>query len=106
MKIFSDNAGEILDQYSRDFEQSYIQTLRMRHGTKLVNSNNVYQELILADKQHIHMNVTHWMTLTEFVQCLGKAGRCVVEETDQGWFFVSCIGEVCSGGNGPGMVLR
>lgn len=85
MKIFSDNAGGILDQYSKDFEQSYIQTLRMRHGTKLVNANNVYQELI-ADKQHIHMNATHWTTLTEFVQYLGKSGKCVVEETDRGWF--------------------
>jgi DNA/RNA-binding protein KIN17 len=85
MKIFSDNAGGILDQYSKNFEQSFIQTLRMRHGTKLVNANNVYQELI-ADKQHIHMNATHWTTLTEFVQYLGKAGRCVVEETDRGWF--------------------
>jgi DNA/RNA-binding protein KIN17 len=85
MKLFSDNAGGILDKYSKDFERSYLQALRTRHGTKLVNANNVYQELI-ADRQHIHMNATHWTTLTEFVQYLGRSGTCVVEETDRGWF--------------------
>ncbi|KAL3907761.1 MAG: hypothetical protein SGILL_008743 [Bacillariaceae sp.] len=84
MKIFSDNAGGILDQYSKEFEQNYIQTLKMRHSTKQVNANNVYQELI-ADKQHIHMNATHWTTLSEFVQYLGKSGKCAVEETERGW---------------------
>jgi DNA/RNA-binding protein KIN17 len=84
MKLFSDHAGTILDQYSKEFEHSYLATLRMRHGTKQVNANNVYQELI-SDKQHIHMNATHWTTLTEFVQYLGKTGKCVVEETDRGW---------------------
>mmetsp|Transcript_41346 Transcript_41346/g.99026 ORF Transcript_41346/g.99026 Transcript_41346/m.99026 type:complete len:479 (+) Transcript_41346:101-1537(+) len=85
MKIFSDNAGGILDQYSKDFEKSFMTTLRMRHGTKKVNANNVYQELI-QDKQHIHMNATHWTTLTDFVQYLGRTGKCVVEETERGWF--------------------
>jgi DNA/RNA-binding protein KIN17 len=84
MKIFSDNAGGILDQYSRDFESMYLQTLKMRHGTKQVNANNVYQEVI-QDKQHVHMNATHWTTLTEFVQYLGKTGKCMVEETERGW---------------------
>jgi len=85
MKIFSDNAGGILDKYSKEFEKSYLATLRMRHGTKRVNANNIYQELI-SDKQHIHMNATHWATLTDFVQYLGKTGKCVVEETERGWF--------------------
>ena len=85
MKLFSDNAGGILDKFSKEFEQSYLTTLRMRHGTKQVNANNVYQELI-SDKQHIHMNSTHWTTLSEFVQYLGKSGKCVVEENERGWF--------------------
>jgi DNA/RNA-binding protein KIN17 len=55
MKLFSDNAGGILDKFSKEFEQSYLTTLRMRHGTKKVNANNVYQELI-SDKQHIHVS--------------------------------------------------
>ena len=85
MKIFSDNAGGILDQYSKDFEKFFMATLRMRHGTKRVNANNIYQEVI-QDKMHIHMNATHWTTLTDFVQYLGKLGKCVVEETERGWY--------------------
>jgi DNA/RNA-binding protein KIN17 len=85
MKIFSDNAGGILDQYSKDFEKFFMSTLRMRHGTKRVNANNIYQEVI-QDKMHIHMNATHWTTLTDFVQYLGKLGKCVVEETERGWY--------------------
>ncbi|CAJ1944367.1 unnamed protein product [Cylindrotheca closterium] len=84
MKIFSDNAGGIMDKFSKEFERSYMQTLRTRHGTKKVNANNVYQEVI-SDKGHIHMNATHWTTLSEFVQYLGKCGKCVVEETERGW---------------------
>mmetsp|Transcript_26581 Transcript_26581/g.64805 ORF Transcript_26581/g.64805 Transcript_26581/m.64805 type:complete len:428 (+) Transcript_26581:91-1374(+) len=84
MKIFSDNAGGIMDKFSKDFERTFVQTLRMRHGTKKVNANNVYQEVI-SEKGHIHMNATHWTTLTEFVQYLGKTGKCVVEETERGW---------------------
>ncbi|VEU40679.1 unnamed protein product [Pseudo-nitzschia multistriata] len=89
MKIFSENAGGFLEQYSKEFEQSFMTNLRMRHGTKKVNANNVYQEVI-SDKQHIHMNATHWTTLTEFVQYLGKTGKCIVEENHSdgtgGWY--------------------
>ena len=50
-----------------------------------MNANNVYQELI-QDKEHVHMNATKWTTLTDFVQYLGKTGKCVVEETERGWY--------------------
>ncbi|KAL3941156.1 MAG: hypothetical protein SGBAC_004438 [Bacillariaceae sp.] len=84
MKIFSDNAGGIMDKFSKEFERTYMSTLKMRHGTKKVNANNVYQEVI-SESGHIHMNATHWTTLTEFVQYLGKTGKCLVEETERGW---------------------
>ncbi len=85
MKIFSDNAMGIMDGMSKEFEKHYMDTLRQRHGTKRVNANNVYQEVI-SDKHHIHMNATKWATLTDFVQYLGKMGKCVVEETERGWY--------------------
>ena len=79
MKIFGDDASGFLKRYSENFERSFLTTLRMRHGTKKVNANNIYQELI-ADKEHIHMNATHWTTLTDFVQYLGRSKKCLVEE--------------------------
>jgi len=93
MKIFGDNASGFLNQYSNEFEKAFLTCLKMRHGTKKVNANNVYQEVI-ADKQHIHMNATHWTTLTDFVQYLGKSKKCIVEQntTDgNGGWMVSYI---------------
>ena len=85
MKIFSENARGIMDGMSKEFETTYLETLRRRHGTKRVNANNVYQELI-QDRHHIHMNATKWATLTHFCQYLGKTGKCVVDETERGWY--------------------
>ena len=85
MRIFAENAGSIVDNFSNDFEKYFLETLKGRHGVKRVRANQVYQELI-ADKHHIHMNSTMWQSLTVFVQYLGKKGICIVDETDRGWF--------------------
>lgn len=88
MKLFGDNAASYLKQFSNDFEKAFLSTLKMRHGTKKCNANNVYQEMI-ADKQHVHMNATHWTTLTDFVQYLGRTKKCIVEQNNSdgmgGW---------------------
>lgn len=57
----------------------------VRFGTKRVRANQVYQEFI-ADKHHLHMNATRWVTLTEFVKHLGRTGVARVDETEKGWF--------------------
>lgn len=85
MRIFAGNASGIMDTMSKDFEKNYLDTLRRRHGTKRVNANNVYQEVI-QDRHHIHMNSTKWATLSIFVQYLGRTGKCVVDETERGWY--------------------
>ena len=85
MKIFRENVGGMMDDFSKTFEREYVDTLRRRHGTQRMNANNVYQEVI-QDKHHVHMNSTKWATLTDFVQYLGKKGICVVEETERGWY--------------------
>jgi DNA/RNA-binding protein KIN17 len=50
-----------------------------------VKANQVYQEFI-QDKNHLHMNSTRWVTLTEFIKYLGRAGIVHVDETEKGWF--------------------
>ncbi|XP_026333668.1 DNA/RNA-binding protein KIN17, partial [Hyposmocoma kahamanoa] len=37
-------------------------------------------------RDHLHMNATQWETLTEFVKWLGRESKCVVDETEKGWF--------------------
>ena len=85
MRIFAENSNTMIDQFSSDFEKGYLDVLSHRHGTKRVQANRVYQEYI-ADKHHIHMNSTMWTSLSEFVKYLGREGKCVVDETEKGWF--------------------
>mmetsp|Transcript_30012 Transcript_30012/g.45263 ORF Transcript_30012/g.45263 Transcript_30012/m.45263 type:complete len:470 (-) Transcript_30012:72-1481(-) len=85
MGIFRDNASSMMDEFSTEFEVEYLDTLKRRHGTSKMNANNVYQEVI-ANKHHIHMNATKWTSLGDFVQYLGRSSKCVVEETERGWY--------------------
>jgi DNA/RNA-binding protein KIN17 len=55
-----------------------------RHRAR-VAATVVYNEFI-HERNHVHMNSTKWLTLTEFVKYLGKTGQCKVEDTPKGWF--------------------
>lgn len=85
MKIFQDNPDRVMDSFSKEFESVYLETLKRRHSTMKVNANHVYQEVI-RERHHIHMNSTCWATLSDFVQYLGRMHKCVVEETERGWY--------------------
>lgn len=83
--LFADNASKYLSEFSKEFSDGYLELLRRQFGTKRVPANRVYQDYI-AHREHIHMNATEWETLTEFVKWLGREGKCVVDETEKGWF--------------------
>ena len=59
----------------------------LSHSLSVCLSLSVSLALFLStypiNKQH--MNSTKWQTLTDFVQYLGKTGKCVVAETDRGF---------------------
>ncbi|XP_059088735.1 DNA/RNA-binding protein KIN17-like [Tigriopus californicus] len=83
--LFADNPNKFLSNYSVEFEKDFLYLLKRCHGTKRVKANKVYQSYI-AEKDHIHMNATRWETLTGFVQYLGRTGKCLVDQTEEGWF--------------------
>lgn len=83
--LFADNAKKYMDEFSYEFAKGYLDILRRQFGTKRVSANRVYQEYI-SDRNHLHMNATRWVTLTGFVKWCGKTGKCVVDETEKGWF--------------------
>eukprot|EP01039_Chlorochromonas_danica_P007840 gene7842-8653_t len=85
MRLFAENPNSVLDEFSKEFERGYLDTLNRGHGCKRILANRVYQEYI-ADKHHIHMNATVWTTLTGFLKYLGKEGKAIVDETEKGWF--------------------
>ncbi len=83
--LFADNSKKFMDEFSGTFHRGYTLCLKRRFGTKRVNANIVYQEYI-SDKDHVHMNSTKWLTLSDYVQFLGRTGVCVVDQTEKGWF--------------------
>ncbi|KZT65850.1 hypothetical protein DAEQUDRAFT_768561 [Daedalea quercina L-15889] len=85
MLVVGENAGRHIADFSSQFQHDFVQLLSRRFGTKRVKANTVYQEFI-QDKQHLHMNATRWVTLTEFVKHLGRTGVARVDETEKGWF--------------------
>ncbi|KAF9258889.1 hypothetical protein L218DRAFT_934216 [Marasmius fiardii PR-910] len=85
MLVVGENAGKHISNFSQEFQSEFVSLLSRRFGTKRVFANRVYQEYI-ADKSHLHMNATRWVTLTEFVKHLGRTGVARVDETEKGWF--------------------
>ncbi|XP_027077241.1 KIN17-like protein [Coffea arabica] len=85
MQVFGQNPNRIVDGYSEEFEQAFLEHMKRSHRFSRIAATVVYNEYI-ADRHHIHMNSTQWATLTEFVKYLGRTGKCKVEETPKGWF--------------------
>ena len=85
MERYSTDANKYTEGFSRDFEKAFLDVLSHHHHTKRMNANYVYNEMI-QDKNHVHMNATRWDNLASFVQHLGGTGKCVIDETERGWF--------------------
>ncbi|KAL1193000.1 KIN17-like protein [Cardamine amara subsp. amara] len=85
MQVFGQNPNRVVDGYSEEFEQTFLDLMRRSHRFSRIAATVVYNEYI-NDRHHVHMNSTQWATLTEFIKYLGKNGKCKVEETPKGWF--------------------
>lgn len=69
----------VVNEFLREFEREFLRLLKTNHGTKKVDANKIYQEYILYDKNHVHMNATRWSSLTAFVKHLGQLGKVRVD---------------------------
>lgn len=85
MQLFGHNPDRIVQGFSDEFQQGFLDLMRRSHRFSRIAATVVYNEYI-NDRHHVHMNSTRWATLTEFVKYLGRAGHCKVEETPKGWF--------------------
>ncbi|KAL9090168.1 MAG: hypothetical protein Q9165_005448 [Trypethelium subeluteriae] len=83
MELVGEDPKRFINQYSREFQQNFLNQLRTSHGQKSIHANRYYNEVI-ADKTHVHLNSTRWKSLTEFVTYLGREGLCRVEDTEKG----------------------
>lgn len=76
-------AASVVEGFLAQFEREFMRLLRINHGTKKINANKFYQEYILNDRDHVHMNATKWTSLTSFVRHLGRQGKLRVEIPDE-----------------------
>lgn len=81
MLLVGERPARAIHDFSARFRQDFLQLLRTAHGEKRVSANRFYQEYI-QDKSHVHMNATHWKTLSQFCKSLGREGTCRVEESE------------------------
>jgi len=89
MLVVGEQAGKHISDFSGQFQAEFVTLLSRRFGTNRIKANNVYQEYI-QDRNHLHMNSTRWLSLTEFIKHLGREGVVRVEETEKG-FFISWV---------------
>jgi DNA/RNA-binding protein KIN17 len=87
MEIFGQDPHGEIRRYSEEFETTFLDHMKRCHPFSRISANMVYNELI-AERHHIHMNSTKWLSLTEFVKYLGKEGKCRVEDTPKGWYIM------------------
>lgn len=85
MELFGQNPHKVIQGFTEEFESTFLEHLRRCHPFSRVAANVVYNEYI-QDRNHIHMNATNWLTLSEFVKYLGREGKCKVEDTPKGWY--------------------
>ncbi|CAO1628530.1 unnamed protein product [Sympodiomycopsis kandeliae] len=85
LALVGSNPNKVIDDFSKQFLDEFVSLLSRRFGTRRIKANQVYQEYI-AERHHLHMNATKWVSLTEFVKHLGREGIAHVEESEQGWF--------------------
>jgi len=90
MRIFAENSSGMMQRFSEQFERVFMDVLSRQHGTKRVKANDVYREVI-QDRHHVHMNSTHWATLTDFVLYLGKKGLIIVDDDPENGLHVQWI---------------
>ncbi|CAI0443145.1 unnamed protein product [Linum tenue] len=71
MQIFGQNPHRVVEGYSEEFENGFLDLMRRSHRFSRIAATVVYNEYI-HDRHHVHMNSTEWATLTEFVKYLGR----------------------------------
>lgn len=71
IEAIGSNLGRALQDFSQQFQSDFLTLLRITHREKALHAKRFYQTYI-ADRNHIHLNVTRWHSLTDFIKWLGR----------------------------------
>lgn len=70
-------------EFTKLFEENFLNTLKTNHGEKKIAVNKLYNEII-KDRDHIHMNATSFKSLIGFIKYLSKEGKIKVYDDNIG----------------------
>ncbi|CAK9050961.1 KIN17-like protein [Durusdinium trenchii] len=85
MQLFVQDPNRFMDEFSQEFERGFMQLMSHSYRSQRVLANTVYCEFI-SNRHHTHMNSTIWVTLSNFVQYLGRTNQCTIDKTPKGWY--------------------
>mmetsp|Transcript_25613 Transcript_25613/g.58206 ORF Transcript_25613/g.58206 Transcript_25613/m.58206 type:complete len:422 (+) Transcript_25613:67-1332(+) len=85
MQLFVQDPNRFMDEFSQEFEQGFMQLMSHSYRSTRVLANTVYCDFI-SNRHHTHMNSTIWVTLSNFVQYLGRTNQCKIDKTPKGWY--------------------
>jgi len=85
MQLFVQDPNRFMDDFSQEFEEGFMKLMSHSYRSTRVLANTVYCDFI-SNRHHTHMNSTIWVTLSNFVQYLGRTNQCKVDRTPKGWY--------------------
>jgi len=85
MQLFVQDPNRFMDEFSQEFELGFMQLMSHSYRSTRVLANTVYCDFI-SNRHHTHMNSTIWVTLSNFVQYLGRTNQCKIDKTAKGWY--------------------
>jgi len=85
MQVFVQDPNKFMDEFSEEFETGFMHLMSHRYRSTRILANTVYCEHI-SERHHTHMNSTIWVTLSNFVQYLGRTNQCTIDKTPKGWY--------------------
>lgn len=85
MQIFVQDPNKFMDEFSQEFESGFMKLMSHTYRAQRILANTVYCDFI-SNRHHTHMNSTIWVTLSNFVQYLGRTNQCTIDKTPKGWY--------------------
>jgi len=85
MQVFVQDPNKFMDEFSQEFESGFMKLMSHTYRSQRILANTVYCDFI-SNRHHTHMNSTIWVTLSNFVQYLGRTNQCTIDKTPKGWY--------------------
>jgi DNA/RNA-binding protein KIN17 len=90
VRVFAESPEAFVEFYSKEFLDAFMEELRRKTENVRSKATSIWKSVI-AERHHIHLNATKWLTLTEFVKYIGKEGLADVDVDEEGKWHVRYI---------------